>query len=378
MNRNFPQFRRAVALIMLVVLATGCTSLYDRNKPIVALDVPSLRDIYADYFDVGVAVSLAGWSPQTFANHQDLIEWHFNSLTAENEMKPDALQPREGAFSFSTADKMVDYAVDNNLKVRGHTLVWHNQTPAWFFRDEAGDLIHEKPKEAITEADRELVKRRLEEHIEQVMTHYAGKVYAWDVVNEAVSDDYTTTHRPDSPWYIILGEDFMRIAFTKAHEVDPEAKLFYNDYNPEMYYKRGRTIDMLKSLLDEGVPIHGIGIQGHWSANGLNVSESEIEESIRMYAELGLEIHITELDVGRKGATEAQQAEAYRQLFRMFKRNSDVITSVTFWGTTDDVSWRRDENPLLFDAKKQPKPAFWAIVDTEKPWQQNRDEYLRR
>ena len=104
---------------MLVVLATGCTSLYDRNKPIVALDVPSLRDIYADYFDVGVAVSLAGWSPQTFANHQDLIEWHFNSLTAENEMKPDALQPREGAFSFSTADKMVDYAVDNNLKVRG-------------------------------------------------------------------------------------------------------------------------------------------------------------------------------------------------------------------------------------------------------------------
>lgn len=188
-------------------------------------------------------------------------------------MKPDALQPREGAFSFSTADKMVDYAVDNNLKVRGHTLVWHNQTPAWFFRDEAGDLIHEKPKEAIAEADRELVKRRLEEHIEQVMTHYAGKVYAWDVVNEAVSDDYTTTHRPDSPWYIILGEDFMRIAFTKAHEVDPEAKLFYNDYNPEMYYKRGRTIDMLKFLLDEGVPIHGIGIQGHWSANGLNVRD---------------------------------------------------------------------------------------------------------
>ena len=236
------------------------------------------------------------------------------------------------------------------------------------FRDKDGKLIYEKDE--ITEEDRQLVIDRLERHIEAVMTHFGDSVYAWDVVNEAVSDDAAYILRPDSPWYRILGDDFIKIAFRKAHEVDPDAKLFYNDYNAEMAYKRGRVVALLRDLINEGVPIHGIGIQGHWGVNGPSVSE--IEDGIRLYADMGLEIHITELDVGMDGRTPEEQAERYRELFELFKKYSYAITNVTLWGIADDASWRSNDNPLLFDRTHKPKPAFWAVVDTSKPWHVNK------
>lgn len=359
-----------IALLLLLMLGVGCSSIYDRDRGVVATNTPSLREVYTDYFHLGVAVSIASWSAQTFDAHQHLVEKHFSSLTAENEMKPDAMQPRSGQFSFGVADRMVNFAAKNSLKVRGHTLVWHNQTPDWFFKDSAGRLIHEKTE--ISGEDRQLVKERLESHIEAVMTHYAGKVYAWDVVNEAISDG-GGVHRPNSPWYRIFGDEFMEIAFRKAHEVDPNAKLFYNDYNIETGLKRDKTVTELKRLLDAGVPIHGVGIQGHWGVTYPNIRE--IEQAVVEYAALGLEIHITEMDVEIQGSSEERQAERYREFFRLFKKHSDVITSVTLWGTTDDSSWKRNEKPLLFDKNQQPKPAYWAIVDTEKTWRQNRAEY---
>lgn len=373
MKRKLAGFIRCAVLVLVLVLSVGCfpmvTTKPDDGK---APGIPSLREIYQDYFEIGAAVSIAGWSSKTIDTHQDLIKKHFSSLTAENEMKPDALQPRQGQFNFSDGDKMVDFALSNGMKVRGHTLVWHAQTPDWFFRDKDGNRIDQKA--VITEEDRQLVIERLENHIETVMKHYAGKVYAWDVVNEAISDDWQYILRQDSPWFRILGEDFIEIAFRKAHEVDPDAKLFYNDYNAVMVYKRGRMAQMLKGLLDKGVPVHGVGIQGHWGVNGPAIDE--IEDALKMYADLGLEIHITELDIGMDGKSLAEQAERYREVFALFKKYSHAITSVTLWGISDAATWRPNDNPLLFDKNQEPKPAFWAIVDTDKSWEQNRAYYL--
>jgi len=373
LQRNFRSIVRVSFLLLIVVMTSGCWLFpVEEEREVVVYDMPSLREIYKDYFEIGAAVSSAKRSTNTLQNHRGLIKHHFSSLTAENEMKPNALQGREGHFTYGDADKIVDFAIDNDMKVRGHTLVWHAQTPDWFFKDEEGELIYEK--DDISEKDRRLVIERLENHIEEVMTYYGDKVYAWDVVNEAVVDEGPATHRDDSPWYRILGDEFMEIAFRKAHEVDQDAILFYNDYNPEMHYKRGRTISMLESLLAKGVLIHGIGIQGHWDQNS-NIAE--IDQAIEMYADLGLEIHITELDVGMEGTTKERQAERYRDLFKVFKKHSKVLTSVTLWGVTDDSSWRKGANPLLFNAQGEPKPAFWAIVDTEKSWQENREEHIR-
>lgn len=355
-------------LLLLVLLAAAGT------VPVWAQvsELPSLKEIYRDYFDLGVSVTIAGWSDQTIDKHRELIAHHFNSITAGNKMKPEATQPWPGTFQFADADRMVAFAQEQGMKVRGHTLVWHSQTPQWFFRDASNHLIY--TKETITEQDRQMVIDRLEKHIEAVMQHFGDAVYAWDVVNEAVSDNAGSIYRQDSPWFRILGEDYLKIAFRKAHEVNPEAKLFYNDYYIDSPAKRARTVEMLKQLLAEGVPIHGVGIQGHWKVNDTRISD--IEESIRMYAELGLEIQITELDVGMTGFTEEEQAERYRELFQLFKKYTGVITSVTFWGTTDNTSWRKDESPLLFNANQEPKPAFWALVDTEKPWYVNRAEHM--
>ncbi len=334
-------------------------------------ELPSLREIYKDYFYIGGAVSVASWAPKTLVSHREIIEGQLNSLTAENAMKPDYLQPREGVFNFVEPDKMVAFAQEHGMQVRGHTLVWHAQTPDWFFRDKSGKRIDEK--DVVTEEDRQLVIERLEAHIEAVMNHFGDKVYVWDVANEVVTDDAGRIHRLDSPWIRTIGEDFIKIAFRKAREVNPDIGLFYNDYNAVAPYKRGRIISMLKDMINDGVPIDGMGIQAHWGVDGPSIGE--IEDALKMYADLGLEIHITEMDVGIGNFTEEQQAERYREIFRLFKKYSDVVTNVTLWGVADDASWRGDDDPLLFNRDHEPKPAFWAIVDTERPWYVNKAEY---
>ena len=200
-------------LFLVMLFMMGCSLLPGRQTelPNDIEPFPSLREIYEDYFYIGGAASVASWAAKyTLETHRDIVLQHFNSLTAENAMKPDYLQPREGVFNFTEADGLIRFAKEHGMVVRGHTLVWHGQTPDWFFRDNNGRRIDEK--DVITEEDRQLVIQRLENHIETVMTHFGDDVYAWDVVNEAVSDDGEYIHRPDSPWYRILGDDFMRIA----------------------------------------------------------------------------------------------------------------------------------------------------------------------
>lgn len=335
------------------------------NLGIFAEEIPSLYEVYSDYFPIGTAIN-----GRTMNTHRDLIVKHFNSITAENEMKFDALQPNQGIFNFYMADQMVNFAMENNMKIRGHVLVWHSQTPGWVFRM-AGEPV-----------SKELLLERMRNHIEKVVGRYKGKIYAWDVVNEAISDG-AGIHREDSPWFEIIGKEYIAEAFRAAHAADPDAKLFYNDYNATEPAKMYKIYNLLKELLEEGVPIHGVGIQGHWSIEHPDMLQ--IMRAIEKYASLGLEIHITELDLSvfawddhRKLSEPTpemleKQATRYKNLFNLFKRYQGQITSVTLWGVADDSTWKdnhpvqgRKDWPLLFDVNHQPKEAFWAVIEASK------------
>ena len=328
--------------------------------------VSSLGDTYKDYFPIGAAVN-----PTTLNTHKALLNKHFNSITAENEMKYSSLQPSEGVFNWTAADKMVEYAYTNGKKVRGHTLVWHNQTPDWVFKD---------PYDSNKTASRELLLERMETHIKAVVGRYKGKVYAWDVVNEAIPDGGGDL-REDSPWYEIIGPDYIEYAFCYAQEADPDALLFYNDYNAYQPTKRDKIYKLAKGLIDKGIPIHGVGMQGHWDFSGPDIRD--IEAAIKLYSSLELKVEITELDLSlyrwnendKKFASPPsdrlyQQAVQCKKIFELFRKYKGVITNVTFWGIADDVTWKdnfpvrdRKDWPLLFDTKHDPKQAFWSVVN---------------
>lgn len=340
--------------------------------------VPSLKDYYAEHFAMGAAIDTQ------YGGDMALLTKHYNSVTAEDQMKFDALQPSEGNFSYGTADQMVNFATTNGMQVRGHALVWHRQTPSWVFNGSEAQVL-----------------QRMRTHITNVMQHFQGKVQIWDVVNEAIMDDGTFRSGSEegdgqsSGWYGALGENYIREAFIAARAADPDAKLYYNDYYNYHPVRRQAIFDLLQELINDDIPIDGVGLQGHLNLEpGTNPDEqsfhqtvANMEEAIEMYSSLGLDVQITELDISLylRGITYTpdmfytpekvtaevleQQAERYREFFDMFRAHSDVISSVTTWGYTDDNTWlsefesMRQDFPLLFDAALQPKPAFWAVVD---------------
>lgn len=322
-----------------------------------------LKEHFAGKFLVGAAVS-----KYTIEKDQELLKKHFNSITAENEMKPMHMQPEQGKFDFEVSDKMVQFAEDNGMEVRGHTLVWHNQMPRWFFTDENGDDV-----------TRDELLKRMKDHIDAVVTRYKGRIHAWDVVNEAVEDRGEETYR-SSKWVDIIGEDFIDYAFKYAHEADPDALLFYNDYNESHPNKREKIYHLVKGMLDRGIPIHGVGLQAHW--NLYDPVHQDIEDAIKRYSELGLQLHVTEMDVSMfefndertdvKEPTKEMlhfQAERYERFFDLFTKYSDNVKSVTFWGISDAYTWLDDfpvrgrKNwPFVLDEKGEPKPAYHRIV----------------
>ncbi len=259
------------------------------------------------------------------------------------------------------------------MTVHGHTLVWHQQTPNWFF--DGGD------KEAIT--------KRLKDHIETLVGRYRGRLQSWDVVNEAINDGGNadtaqTENLRDSQWLQTLGPEFLTVAFKLAHQADPNAVLYYNDYNIESGPKHASSMVLLRRLLKEGAPVHAVGIQGHWRTG--QIPFEAIDRAIQDYASLGLKVSITELDVTIRGEAGGQfgpgfrrgrsadqppltakdleeQADAYGKLFAILLKHRDVIERVTFWGLSDRRTWRWGQHPLLFDANQRPKPAYSAIVD---------------
>lgn len=329
-----------------------------------------LKDYYAAYFPIGVAVNPRMVQPGPDA---DLIKTQFSSMTPENAMKMGPIHPEENRYFWKDADAIVAFAQQNKLRVRGHTLCWHNQTPRWFFTDSTGKQV-----------SREVLLTRMKQHINEVVSRYKGKIYAWDVVNEAVPDGGTDIYRK-SKFYEIIGEEYIEKAFQYAHEADPTAMLFYNDYNTESASKRERIYQLVKKLKDKGVPINGVGLQGHWSL--YEPTAQELEESITKFAGLSLTVQITELDVsvypkehGRREKRDTdkseftpdmndKQAAHYKLLFDVFRKHKDKISGVTFWNLSDKYSWLdnfpvpgRKDFPLLFDDNYQPKKAFQAVI----------------
>ena len=333
------------------------------------VDAPTLKQAYKDYFPIGVAVG-----PRNLTGPEaDFILQQFNSLTAENAMKMGPIHPEENRYFWADADTIVNFARQHGLKVRGHNLCWHQQTPKWLFTDADGKTV---PKDVLL--------KRLKDHITEVVTRYKGKIYQWDVVNEAI-DDSDQKFLRESEWSKICGDEFIAKAFEYAHEADPDAQLFYNDYNTERPGKRDRIYRLLKELLDKKVPVQGVGLQGHWSL--ADPTEQNLRESIAKFSSLGLKVQITELDLsvypseqGRRDKRpdesttfspemEQQQRAQYKRVFGVFREKKKDITGVTFWNVSDRRSWLdnfpvrgRKNYPLLFDAELKPKQAYYEVV----------------
>ncbi len=354
-----------MCFLMLITISAGAQPLQSGQVP----NPLALKDAYKKYFPIGVAVSIKN----LHGDEAQLIKRQFNSITAENAMKMGAIQPKQGSFYWKDADSIVSFAVKNGIKIRGHNLCWHQQTPEWIFKGDDGK-----------EVTKEILLQRLKTHITTLVSRYKGKIYAWDVVNEAVDDDPKNYLR-NSKWYQICGEDFIIKAFEYAHAADPSAKLYYNDYNTERPEKREQIYKLLKSLKAKGVPIDGVGLQAHWSLQ--EPSENELRTAIDQYTSLGLKVQITELDLSiypwetnirEKRSDESddftpelerKQAAKYVMLFKVFRDYKNVITNVTFWNISDRYSWLneypvtgRKNYPLLFDRNLQPKKAYQKVV----------------
>lgn len=343
----------------------------------------SLKDAYNGYFTIGVAVNQRNISDPT---QIELIKKQFNSITAENDMKSGEVHPSEGVWKWERADKVANFCRQNGIKLRGHCLVWHSQFCNWMFNDKNGKLVK-----------KEVFYARLRDHIHTVVSRYKDIVYAWDVVNEAMSDggDRGFGGNEPNPYrqsqlYNLCGDEFIAKAFEYAHEADPNAILFYNDYNAATPAKRDRIYNMVKKMQDAGVPITGIGMQGHYNIYG--PSEEDVDAALTKYSELVKHIHITELDIrcnqemggqlqfsrGEKsvmpGYISTLQEDQYARIFRVFRKHKDVIDNVTLWNLCDADSWVGVNNhPLPFDENLKPKKAYYAIknfdasLDNKKP-----------
>lgn len=371
--------KHVIASMVLLIASAGAR----------AADAGSLKQAYADDFLVGTAVNAQIVSGEDAASAA-LVSRHFNAITAENVMKVEVIHPRPDVYDFAAADAFVDYGKRQGMFVVGHTLVWHNQTPDWFFRDAAG-----RPNTPQAQL------QRMRDYIAKVAGRYAGRVDAWDVVNEIMDED--GKYR-DTVWTRSVGDGdtVVRTAFEAAARAAPGTELYYNDFNAWRPAKRDGIVRMVKMLQAAGIRIDGIGMQGHW---GLNYpSLQDIEAAIDAYAALGVKVMITELDIdvlpltregqvvgtvmehpqfqlpefkryldpwprGLPDDVQRQLARRYAELFALFHRKRDAIARVSVWGVHDGMSWKNDypvpgrtNYPLLFDRQRQPKPALEAVL----------------
>jgi len=312
----------------------------------------------------------------------NIITQHFNAIVAENVMKSEVIQPVEEEFDFKMADEFVQFGIDNKLFITGHTLIWHSQAPDWLFVDKQGNDV-----------SRDVLIQRMRSHIHTVVDHYKGIIKGWDVVNEAILDNGTWR---ESKFYKIIGEDFVKLAFEFAHEADPEAELYYNDYSMAKKGKREGVVAMVKSLQEQGIRIDGIGMQGHISMDDPTIED--FEKSIVAFSELGVKVMITELDLtvlpmpnmnagadvalnfefkkelnpyvnGLPDSISVKITKRYQDFFTLFFKHSDKISRVTLWGVSDAQSWRnywpvegRTDFPLLFDREYKAKPIVEKII----------------
>ncbi len=340
-----------------------------------------LKDAFKNKFRIGVAINRGQYLGEDL-RAEKVINEHFNSLSPEYCLKSENLQAREGEFFFEDADRFVAFAKENDMHILGHTLIWHSQAPRWFFTDDNGEQVSP-----------EVLKERMRNHIHTVVGRYKGKIDGWDVVNEAIEDNGEWRN---SKFYQILGEDFIKLAFQFAHEADPDAELYYNDYSMALPGRRQGVVNMVKSLQEAGIKIDGIGMQGYVGMDDPDIAE--FEKSMLAYSDLGLKIMITELDLSalpspwrNMGANISDQAayqkemnpytdglpqeveteweNRYLDFFRLFLKHSDKVTRVTLWGVSDVNSWKnnfpmrgRTDYPLLFDRDYKAKPIVNRLI----------------
>ncbi|MBQ9216311.1 MAG: endo-1,4-beta-xylanase [Prevotella sp.] len=362
----------------LVLLAAGSTSAFAQwGRPIDYSAGPGLKDAYKDFFTIGVAVNQTN---VTDPAQMEIIKKQFNSVTAENDWKPGEIHPKEGVWNFEKADKIANFCRENGIKMRGHCLCWHSQFADWMFVDKKGKPVK-----------KEVFYERLREHIHTVVNRYKDVVYAWDVVNEAMADDGRPFDFvdgklvPASPYrqsrhFKLCGDEFIAKAFEFAREADPDGLLFYNDYSCVDKGKRERIYEMVKKMKDAGVPIDGIGMQGHY--NIYFPDEEQLDLTISRFSEIVKHIHITELDLRTntesggqlmfsRGETKPQapyiatiQEDQFNRIFRIFRKHKDVIDNVTFWNLSDKDSWLGVNNhPLPFDENFKAKRSLSIIRD---------------
>lgn len=360
------------------LLVGGCASTPLRAT---ADDEPALEDVFRHDFLVGAAVNANQFYGRDSIGDA-LILRHFDTISPENVLKWQSVHPKRGVYDFAGPDRYVAFGRQHGLVVIGHTLVWHRQTPRWVFEDAAGHPV-----------SRDTLLARLRDHIFTVVGRYRGRIRGWDVCNEVLNDDGTLRH---TPWLDIIGPDYIDKAYQWAHEADPGAELYYNDYSLENPAKRDGALRLVRHLLAIGVPLKAVGLQDHMKLDWPSVGAED--STIAAFAALGLRVNITELDVdvlprpgdyqgadvARRSAASArldpypaglpdsvQQALArrYAELFRVFVRRHADIDRVTFWGVRDGDSWLngwpvrgRTNHPLLFDRRGRPKPAFRAVV----------------
>ncbi len=341
----------------------------------------TLKDAFKGKFHMGTAMSLQQISGEDAANI-DIIKSNFDAIVAENCMKSMYLQPKEGEFNFADADKFVAFGEKNEMWITGHCLIWHSQLPRWFSTDEKGDTI-----------SAETLKARMKSHISTVVSRYKGRIKGWDVVNEAIMED--GSYRK-SKFYQILGEEFIPLAFQYAQEADPQAELYYNDYNEWYPGKRATIIQLIKKLKERGIRIDAIGMQGHVGMDGPSIEE--YEQAILDYTQAGVKVMVTEFDLSilpapRRGigadisntfeyrkeinpytesvpdSTSVAWTSRMTDFFRLFLTYPGKVSRVTMWGVSDGVSWKNDfpvrgrtDYPLLFDRQYKAKPVVNDII----------------
>jgi endo-1,4-beta-xylanase len=360
--------------VVFIICFVAAFSNFAADKPV------TLKQAFHKDFLMGVAVNspqIAGQDTAAIA----IVKKQFNSITPENVLKWQPIHPKPDSFNFKPADEFVAFGEANGMFNIGHVLVWHSQTPRWVFQDSAGNPT-----------DRETLLQRMKDHISAVAGRYKGRIKGWDVVNEAFEDDGSYRN---SPWFKIIGEDFIEKAFIYAHEADPQAELYYNDFNEWKPGKVQAIIKMSAGLKAKGIRIDAIGMQGHWGYDYPTLKEADA--AIQAFADAGLKVVVTELDIdilpnlfANTSADVSQRFEQrknadlypnglpdslqnvltrrYTEIFKLFHKHADTIDRVTLWGVDDGHSWknyfpaRRTNYPLLFDRQYQPKPAFDAII----------------
>jgi endo-1,4-beta-xylanase len=344
---------------------------------------PALKDVFKGYFHVGAALNQAQFEGRD-TRGVALIAAQFDTISPENVLKWQLVHPRPNAYAFDASDRYVAFGEKHHMFIVGHTLVWHSQVPQWVFQDEKGAPL-----------DRDTLLKRMHDHIQTVVGRYKGRIGGWDVVNEALNEDGTLRQ---TPWLKIIGEDYLVKAFEFAHEADPKAELYYNDYSVENPAKRNGAVELIKKLKAAGATVTAIGLQGHDKMEWPTVEQQEA--TILAFKELGIKVNITELDVdvlpavsqqrtadvalnveaqaklnpyagGLPDAVQEALARRYADLFGVFCKYRGTVSRITFWGVTDGDSWLnnwpvrgRSSYPLLFDRQGQPKPAFQAVVRT--------------